>query len=356
MAAQASPLPTFRTHHLRPTPLRVALIGGSDTTSTTKKDDLKIVDFKGNNDYWRLVDPHAFDVTRFHIPPNYFRAPYRWDFSQYEVVLNLITDPDQCPKTINIVERLTQALAHVVNRPRFMLMTTRDEIAKRLQGITQLDVPKVLLLKNPSPARVQTRIEEHGFRFPAILRKTGVHSGRIIGVINRAGDLPTVLGNRNGEYFLTEFVDFVSSDGLYRKMRLFFVGDQVLFKHLIVSNKWNIHARDRAGIMAERDELRREERDLLEGGFADLHRRLDPCLTEIRNRIKLDYFGLDCAATADGRLILFELNATMNFFPLPRDPRFAYLNACVEPAQAAMTRLLTSRSTRSRTQTAETQT
>jgi hypothetical protein len=46
----------------------------------------------------------------------------------------------------------------------------------------------------------------------------------------------------------------------------------------------------------------------------------------------------------------------MNFFPLPRDPRFAYLNACVEPAQAAMTRLLTSRSTRGRTQTAETQT
>jgi hypothetical protein len=155
-----------------------------------------------------------------------------------------------------------------------------------------------------------------------------------------------VFGDRKHEYFLTEFVDFVSPDGLYRKMRLFFIGEDVLFKNLIVTDNWNIHARDRAGIMAEREELRREERDLLEGGFESLRRQLAECFREIKSRVKLDYFGLDCAPAADGSLVLFELNATMNFFPLPEDPRYAYLGACVAPARAAMSRLLRSRARR----------
>jgi hypothetical protein len=33
----------------------------------------------------------------------------------------------------------------------------------------------------------------------------------------------------------------------------------------------------------------------------------------------------------------------MNFFPLPQDPRYAYLQACIAPAKAAMSRLLQSR-------------
>ena len=49
---------------------------------------------------------------------------------------------------------------------------------------------------------------------------------------------------------------------------------------------------------------------------------------------------MDFAILPDGRAVLFEANATMNFFPLLSDPRFAYLQRCVAPAQRAFLALV----------------
>ena len=168
----------------------------------------------------------------------------------------------------------------------------------------------VFRLRYPTLDRLRARVEEHAFRFPAILRRVGVHTGKILGLVDGLEDLEAIFGDRKHEYFLTEFVNFASADRLYRKMRILFIGDEVLFKHLIVSSQWNIHARDRAETMAGRDDLRREEQQLIEGGFTTFSRGLDDCLYEIKRRTKLDCFGMDCALLADGRLVLFELNAT----------------------------------------------
>jgi hypothetical protein len=54
----------------------------------------------------------------------------------------------------------------------------------------------------------------------------------------------------------------------------------------------------------------------------------------------LDFFGMDFGVTKDGYLVLFEANATMSFFPLSPDPRFAYLKHCLEPAATALRELL----------------
>ncbi|MGQ0560085.1 MAG: hypothetical protein ACT4OE_10990, partial [Sphingosinicella sp.] len=63
-------------------------------------------------------------------------------------------------------------------------------------------------------------------------------------------------------------------------------------------------------------------------------------LAGIGERIDLDFFGLDCSILADGRMLLFECNATMNFFPLVDDPRLEHVRACLAPAQRAFHRLL----------------
>ncbi len=49
----------------------------------------------------------------------------------------------------------------------------------------------------------------------------------------------------------------------------------------------------------------------------------------------LDFVGIDFGLVADGRAILFEANATMNFLPMSDDPRFAYLDVARARAQAA---------------------
>ena len=63
-------------------------------------------------------------------------------------------------------------------------------------------------------------------------------------------------------------------------------------------------------------------------------------LAEVRERVDLDYFGIDFGIMPDGRLLLFEANATMNFFSLLPTDQFAYVRACVAPARAAFRELL----------------
>ncbi len=38
----------------------------------------------------------------------------------------------------------------------------------------------------------------------------------------------------------------------------------------------------------------------------------------------LDFFGVDFAPLPDDRVLLFEANAAMSFFPLTTDPQFAW--------------------------------
>jgi hypothetical protein len=47
-------------------------------------------------------------------------------------------------------------------------------------------------------------------------------------------------------------------------------------------------------------------------------------LRALRKRIPLDYFGVDFGIAADGAVVLFEANATMDFISPILDPEFAY--------------------------------
>ena len=60
----------------------------------------------------------------------------------------------------------------------------------------------------------------------------------------------------------------------------------------------------------------------------------------VRRKMVLDFFGMDFGVTADGRVVLFEANATMSFFPFSSDPQYDYLRRSFAPAQAAFRELL----------------
>ena len=54
----------------------------------------------------------------------------------------------------------------------------------------------------------------------------------------------------------------------------------------------------------------------------------------------LDYAGVDFALGADGRVLLFEANATMALNPPDADPIWDYRRPAVEAAMQAATRML----------------
>ncbi|MFL6774454.1 MAG: hypothetical protein ACJ8ET_11575 [Sphingomicrobium sp.] len=296
----------------------------------------------------RLILSGASDLTKLLIPPephhrlhltrNYFRQGRQADLTGYRVLLNLITEPEANAKVLENLRKVLRGVSgRVINKPEAVLRTTRDQVARLLSGIPGLIVPKTARLNGAKPAIAAAAIAKAGVTPPLILRKVGTHSGKIVGRFDCVGDAVAEL--TPGDHVATQFVDFAGADGLYRKYRAFFIGERIVLRHMLVSDHWNVHAKDRGRFMAEHPGVVAEERALLESAdpFPPVVRRV---LERVRERMPLDFFGMDYGVAQDGKVVLFEANATMSFFPFSPDPQFEYLKHCFPPAQAAFRELL----------------
>ena len=312
--------------------MRIGYLVGSDSQARIVPDGTG-VDTRGNTDLFllRTRDPRGYG--RIHITPGYFRQSFRYDLARFDVLLNLVTDADQNPKVLaNLVKLLKTYDGRVINRPERVLRSTREQVAAVCAGLPHVEAPRAIRIGPGGRAPPD-------FPFPAILRLAGTHTGRVIGLVRSAEELAEQLV-KGRQHILTEFREFRSGDGLYRKYRFVFIGGEIVMRHLLVSDDWNVHAADRARFMRPRPELIAEERDAIGYGMQGFPHGVRTGLAAIRDAVGLDLFGLDCAITAAGDLILFEANATMNFFPFCDDPVFAYLGTALARAQAAFDRLL----------------
>lgn len=312
--------------------MQIGYLVGSDVHARIAPDGADI-DTKGNTDLFLLRTRDPAGYGRIQITPGYFRQHFRYDLERFDVLLNLVTDADQNPKVLaNLVKLLRPWRGRAINRPEAVLRSTREQIAAACAGLPHVVAPRAVRIGPGGRAPAD-------FPFPAILRLAGTHTGRVIGVVG-GGDETAAQLAKGQQHFLTEFRDFRSADGLYRKYRFVFIGGEIVLRHLLVSDGWNVHAADRARFMRPRPALIAEERDAISYGLQAFPHNVRAGLAAIRAAVGLDLFGVDCALSAAGEIILFEANATMNFFPLAPDPAFAYLGTALARAQAAFDALL----------------
>jgi hypothetical protein len=317
-------------------PRLLVVLGADEGSKTAEPGRFRVT---GNSDVFKLI-PETVSYDRLKLRWQDLRRGMRPDLSRFDVVLNLVTDPDQHPKTLDAVEKMLRGYpGRVVNRPDAVLRSTRDLVAKRLDGITGLRVPQVARLLNPRPGAASKAAERAGMRYPLIVRLAGTHTGRIVGVVDHPRALDEACAGR-GEFILIEFVDFRSGDGLYRKHRLWSFGGTTIFRHLVIGDDWNVHVKDRTRFMVDRPELIDEELRLLARTEGDFPESVHGVFAAVRQRLGLDYFGMDFGIDATGGMVLFEANATMNFLPLDPHPRFAYLGKLRQPAQDAVLAML----------------
>ena len=289
---------------------------------------------RGSTDLHLLLGK-SVPFHRLHVTPNFFRRQKRPDLTGYLCLLNLITEAEHNPKVLDNMRKLLRDLpGKIINRPEAVLRSTRDQVARRLAGIPGLLVPKVVRVRTEKPAIAVQTVKQAGLQFPVILRLAGTHTGKIVGCFDNVGDLQAALAGGD-DHIATEFIDFKSADGLYRKHRVFFIGRHIIFRHMIASDNWNVHAKDRRRFMALQQELVDEEERLFAAPGGAFPPEVIEVLKAVRERMGLDFFGMDFGIAADGRVVLFEANATMNFFPFLAEPQFAYLQRCVVPAQRA---------------------
>lgn len=178
-----------------------------------------------------------------------------------------------------------------------------------------------------------------GHDFPIIARPVGSHAGGGLELLADASELQTYLAGQDGEdFYIAPFIDYRSGDGLFRKYRVVFVAGEPFLAHLAISQNWMVHYLN-AGMLedaAKRDEEAAAMADFAHA-FAHRHREAFEALND---RFALDYFGVDCAETPDGRLLVFEADNALIIHDMDPPDVFPYKSAHVRKLFAAFQALV----------------
>lgn len=228
-----------------------------------------------------------------------------------QVVVNLVSDADQAEALLPLAADLVGRLGKpIVNDPRKIQRTTRDAVTALLKGIPGCRSPKVLRQKAGSDLAVATLRAALSFSSTVLARPVGTHGGDDFEKIEGAAALMALLAQPpdTDRYFI-EYIDYRSVDGYFRKYRFLFVNEQILPYHLAISSEWKVH--HDSTDMVNHQWMQREEEAFLNNPAAVFNSGHYRALREIRQRIGLDYFGIDCGLDRSGNLVVFEANASM---------------------------------------------
>jgi hypothetical protein len=233
--------------------------------------------------------------------------PARIEPPAASLIFNAICNPDACAEALATAQELIRQLKlPVINRPEGVALTARDRLYPLLHGIPNLVIPPTLRIHPRRQREVAQLIEAGTLSYPFIFRPTGTHDGRGMLLLHGPADLEGLEAYAlDGQpYYVTQFVDYRSPDGLYRKYRFYVVGNGAFPRHLLIADDWNIHASSRKRLMDGNAALREEER-----AFLGMPRpELGAIFSAIRNKVQLDFFAVDAGFDQQGRMIIFEVS------------------------------------------------
>lgn len=242
------------------------------------------------------------------------------------VIFNSICNPDKSSKALKSLSMfMKQVPIPIINHPDNVLETTRDGVAKKLSSLDGLVVPKCIKIIPHSIKEVKQHIEKEVFPFPFIFRTSGDQGSQNMVKIDSFDDLERLecfAFTGENEFYMIEYVDYMSVDGYYRKMRYWIVGDKVIPRHLVIATSWNISYDIKKEMMGNKQELQKEEKQFMKNTHPDIIKK---CL-EIKEALKLDYFGIDCSIDEKGNMLVFEATPCM---ALLEDKNFPYINTAI---------------------------
>jgi tetratricopeptide (TPR) repeat protein len=225
-----------------------------------------------------------------------------------QAVVNLISDVEQGKEILPVAEKLVERIGlPVVNHPHAILKTDRESVATLLTGIPFCCVPQIRFVRGDCTTDCVSLLNRH---FPLLMRVVGTHGGENFEKMNdwaAVGDF--VARHPGADLYLTEYIDYQFADGFFRKYRFFFIADEILPYHLAIGDTWKVH--HGTTDMANQPWMRREEEAFLNDPESIFHPRHFTALHSIRQTIGLDFCGIDCAIDQNGRLVVFEVNASM---------------------------------------------
>ncbi|MGH2468497.1 MAG: tetratricopeptide repeat protein, partial [Chloroflexota bacterium] len=234
------------------------------------------------------------------------------ELPEHRLAFNAVGDADRCGVALDRAARLLdRSPAPILNLPRHVARTGRLEHAARLgqlEGVLApltIAMPKEALLAPQGPER----LEAAGLRWPLLLRAPGFHTGEQFLKIERPDGVAAAAATLPGSQLLAmQYLDLRDTQGWVRKYRVMGIDGQLYPLHLAIARQWMVHYLH--ADMAE-PEHQREEALFLSDMEGALGSRALAALERIRDAMALDYGGIDFALDEQGRVVLFEANATM---------------------------------------------
>jgi hypothetical protein len=244
-------------------------------------------------------------------------GPKKW-------IVNILADPDRYPHALRfLAEKTAGSETKIFNHPNAVLGTRRDKISNTLSGIQNLTAPKCIQFRPTHPNHFQDAFLRGGFEYPVLIRPSGSQTGQNLLCIETRNDWDKIHSIPWGgcSIFMAQWVDFQSSDNEWRKLRLSITPYGVRLRHILFGSSWLIHS-------VERDEaMVQKEVDVLKS--AGEWENLQKLGTAIREKVGLDFFGVDIGWKSDTEFVLFEANATMSILSyrlMPKFQRDVYVN------------------------------
>ncbi|MGA7712770.1 MAG: tetratricopeptide repeat protein [Rhizomicrobium sp.] len=291
----------------------------------------------GNIPYQHLLPLERYAHIRWHIeyaPPGQDK-----DLPHYDFVFNAVADPDVFGPSQAAVERfVAKSTSPLINRPERVARTYRSNMPALLGHIDNVFVPPVLRHRLAA-GNLGDAVRAAGIAFPIIVRPAGTHGGVGMSRVDSEAELPAAMPASDVVY-ASQFIDYRSGDGLYRKYRVIFVDRRPYPYHLAIRPEWLVHYKSAA--METEAERRAEEERFLSNPQAAIGARNMAALAAIAAELDLDYAGIDFSILPDGRLLVFEANATMLVHP-ESDPLLDYKNRAVRAICAAVDAMIEQR-------------
>lgn len=271
--------------------------------------------------------------------------PFPAALPDHDVLFIAVGESDQTLPLLKELESVTAFWPRpVLNQPERIARMSRDAAYALLKSTPGVAMPVTLRIDRPmlqsigeGSVDISSMLEDGAF--PVIVRPVDSHAGQGLDKLDDTLAIAAyLLTMPQEEFYISRFIDYRAPDGLFRKYRIVLIDGRPFLCHLAISQHWMIHYLN-AG-MAENAEKRAEEARCMASFDTDFAQRHAAALRAIHERTGLDYLGIDCGESPDGKLLIFEVDSNMIVHAIDPVDVFPYKQPQMQKVFAAFRALL----------------
>ncbi|MGK0476897.1 MAG: glutathione synthase/RimK-type ligase-like ATP-grasp enzyme [Oleispira sp.] len=273
-----------------------------------------------------IAEGAGFNLQLLYVDQN---LPLPQNIPEHDIAIVALSELDANMATLDYINSWIDLWPRpVLNAPNAISVLGRDLISQKLQHIAGLEIPLTVRVgRDKLEHMVSTKGNLAGLiddgEEPVIIRPIDSHAGIGLEKLDEMFELQSYLTRYDEvEFFVSRYVDYRKEDGQFRKYRIAVIDGQAHLAHLAVCDQWKIYF-GTAGM--EASAVKRSEEASEMASFKDeFAKRHAYAISALHQAVGLDYFGIDCSETQDGKLLIFEVGASMNIHSMDSAELYPY--------------------------------